>query len=1071
MRHETVFLSPPKNLFFLVELSLLSENSKGGILEKQCETYRYGESDMTKFKFEPSVLKLIEESCIPMAVYQFINKRVATVAISKAAAEMFGCASLEEAYNLMDNNMYRDVHPDDVARISDEAIRFAKEDGIYDVTYRAKGKTGYYILHAIGKHIYTEDKTRLAVVHYVDEGLYHEQGSDNTTLFSIRIDKRLNYDHLTGFPKMDLFFDMAESFYNSCLEDNINHAMLFMNYCGIKRFNQQYGYAEGDQIIRKTAELLKKHFGSDNCCRTTADHFAVYTTMDGLEEKIQILFQEIKTISEKKVPPLRVGIYDTRIDSATSHTIATLACDRAKIACDLCGEIIESQINHFNAKMLQQFEDRLYILENIDRAIENKWIQVYYQPMVRTSNDKVCTEEALARWIDPQKGMIPPLSFIPILEDYKISYKLDLYVVEQVCEKLIRQREHGVFLFPNTINLSRTDFYICDMVEEIKKRVDVAGLDRSLFIIEITESIFTDDLDYMKKQVDRFHQAGFKVWMDDFGSGYSSPSILQEINFDAIKIDKLFIDNITTNKKSRIIVNELVRLFSGLQCETIAEGVETEKQITFLKEIGCSLLQGYYYHKPSPQSELFELYNNNYHLTLENPKESEYYSIVGNINLYDVSNASLGAFDGLQHYFDTIPMFIGEAGEQGLRLIRGNKSFRDFMNHYYPKLYRAGFLPYSGTMDVGYEFTSAIKNCKENGSQIVVDVQTERGAVIHVFIRRIATNPETAAVALAIVILGYVEKNSELKQKHELDLIHQERKAYRRITALAGDYICLYTVDPKTDHFVEFSGTRAFQNLGVPVEGENFFEQSIKRSSKAVFIEDQDLYLSMFSKEKVLKEIESKGLFTLNYRLMLDGVPKHVCLKAALIDEESGQQLIVGLLDTDAQVKKDMEYNRKLMAARDIANLDTLTGLKNKHAYVDLESHLNVLIEEKSVPDFAIIVFDINDLKEINDTRGHQAGDQYIKDGCRRICNAFKHSPVFRIGGDEFVAIAQGDDYKNVDELFKKFRETNEKNVGTGAVVIASGMKKRHNEKNVAAVFEKADKEMYQNKKHLKGQT
>ena len=721
--------------------------------------------------------------------------------------------------------------------------------------------------------------------------------------------------------------------------------------------------------------------------------------------------------------------------------------------------------------VLKQYEDRVYILNNIDRAIENKWIQVYYQPMVRTSNDKVCTEEALARWIDPQKGMIPPLSFIPILEDYKISYKLDLYVVEQVCKKLNAQRDYGMFVVPNTINLSRTDFYVCDMVKEIKKRVDAAGIDHNLIIIEITESILIDDLDYMKIQIDRFHKEGFTVWMDDFGSGYSSPSILQDIPFDAIKIDKLFIDNITTNENSRILVNEFVRLFTGLQCESVAEGVETIEQVNFLKEIGCSQLQGYYYHKPVPYSVLCELFDTKHPLTYENPSETEYYSKVGAVNLYDVSNASLGAFDGLQHYFDTIPMFIGEAGEQGLRLIRGNKSFRDFMNHYYPKLYRAGFLPYSGTMDVGYEFTSAIKNCKENGSQIVVDVQTERGAVIHVFIRRIATNPETAAVALAIVILGYVEKNSELKQKQELDLIHQERKAYRRITALAGDYICLYTVDPKTDHFIEFSATRAFQNIGVPVEGENFFGQSIKRSSKAVFIEDQDLYLSMFSKEKVLKEIESKGIFTLNYRLMLDGVPKHVCLKAALIDEESGQQLIVGLLDTDAQVKKDMEYNRKLMAARDIANLDTLTGLKNKHAYVDLESHLNVLIEEKSVPDFAIIVFDINDLKKINDTRGHQAGDQYIKDGCRRICNAFKHSPVFRIGGDEFVAIAQGDDYKNVDELFKEFRETNEKNVGTGAVVIASGMKKRHNEKNVAAVFEKADKEMYKNKKHLKGQT
>lgn len=1029
--------------------------------------YRYGESDMTKFKYDKKELKLIEESCIPMAVYQFIDKRVVTVAISKAAAEMFNCASLEEAYDLMDNNMYRDVHPDDIARISDEALSFATEDGIYDTHYRTKGPEGYYILHAIGKHIYKEGGIRLAVIQYINEGLYHESTNKNT-LFSITIDKRLNYDHLTGFPKMDYFFEMSEAFHQNCLEENIDHVMIFFDFCGIKDFNQKYGYAEGDMVIRETAKLLSTYFGSDHCCRTTADHFAVYTYLKDIEIKLKNIFKDVKNISDKKVPPLRVGIYDARISAAASNPNATLACDRAKIACDLCGDITESTYKFYDVKMLKQFEDRLYVLDNIDLAIEKEWIEVHYQPMVRTSNGKVCTEEALARWMDPTKGFIPPLSFIPILEDYKISYKLDLYVVEQVCKKLNAQRDYGMFVVPNTINLSRTDFYICDMVEEIKNRVDAAGIDHSLIIIEITESILIDDLDYMKIQIDRFHKEGFTVWMDDFGSGYSSPSILQEIPFDAVKIDKLFIDNITTNENSRILVNEFVRLFSGLQCESIAEGVETIEQVNFLKEIGCSQLQGYYYHKPVPYSVLCELFDKKDPLTYENPDETDYYSKVGTVNLYDVSNASLGSLDGMHHYFDAIPMFIGEAGEHELRLIRGNKSFRDFMNHYYPKLYSLGVLPYSSTMDIGYEFTSAIQSCKENGNQIIVDVQTERGAIIHIFIRRIATNPKTNAVALAIVILGYVENNAELTQKQELELIRHERKAYRRITALSGDYICLYTVDVDTDHYVEFSATRDFQKFSLPLEGEDFFNQTLKYATNTVFIEDQDLFHSMFSKQKVLTDIKEKGLYSLNYRLIVNGTPKHVSLKAALIEEENGQELIVGILDTDAQVKKDIEYNKKLMAARDIANIDPLTGLKNKHAYVDLEAHLDKMIDEKSVPDFAIIVFDINDLKEINDMRGHQAGDQYIIDGSRRICNAFKHSPVFRVGGDEFVAIAQGDDYKNADTLLKKFQETNLKNVGTGAVVIASGMKKRRDEKSVAAVFEKADKQMYLNKRHLK---
>jgi hypothetical protein len=146
---------------------------------------------------------------------------------------MFGCASLEEAYDLMDNNMYRDVHPDDIARISDEALSFATEDGIYDTHYRTKGPEGYYILHAIGKHIYKEGGIRLAVIQYINEGLYHE-GTDKNSLFSITIDKRLNYDHLTGFPKMDHFFEMSEAFHQNCLEENIDHIMIFSIFAALR---------------------------------------------------------------------------------------------------------------------------------------------------------------------------------------------------------------------------------------------------------------------------------------------------------------------------------------------------------------------------------------------------------------------------------------------------------------------------------------------------------------------------------------------------------------------------------------------------------------------------------------------------------------------------------------------------------------------------------------------------------------------------------------------------------------------------------------------------------------------
>ena len=156
------------------------------------------------------------------------------------------------------------------------------------------------------------------------------------------------------------------------------------------------------------------------------------------------------------------------------------------------------------------------------------------------------------------------------------------------------------------------------------------------------------------------------------------------------------------------------------------------------------------------------------------------------------------------------------------------------------------------------------------------------------------------------------------------------------------------------------------------------------------------------------------------------------------------------------------------MAAREEANIDELTGVKNKHAYVDMEQSLDKDIAEGGCPEFAIAVFDLNDLKHINDTKGHQAGDRYIREGCRIICKAFTHSPVFRLGGDEFAVIVGSGDYERLDENMEKIHRTNLRNKAAGKAVVAAGVSRFARNRNVAAVFARADKEMYKNKAELK---
>ena len=318
------------------------------------------------------------------------------------------------------------------------------------------------------------------------------------------------------------------------------------------------------------------------------------------------------------------------------------------------------------------------------------------------------------------------------------------------------------------------------------------------------------------------------------------------------------------------------------------------------------------------------------------------------------------------------------------------------------------------------------------------------------------------------IIIGVNNVDAQMKMQEEAARIQEERITYSRITALSGGYIGIYTVDPVTDYYEEYSATRDYEGLGIAKKGEDFFGHSRQEIRRLLYPEDLDRVLSMLTKENVMREIEQNGVFELIYRLMINDTPTYVSLKVAMVEEKGGKRLIAGVSNIDARMRREQEYAKNLTQARNQANRDALTGVKNKHAYADTEAQLDRHIKEKQSVEFAISIFDVNGLKKVNDTQGHQAGDQYIRKGCQIICNIFKHSPVFRIGGDEFAVISQGDDYKNAESLLEKVAELNEKNAATGDVTLAGGMSKYCNDSSVADVFKRADALMYENKKMLK---
>jgi len=328
---------------------------------------------------------------------------------------------------------------------------------------------------------------------------------------------------------------------------------------------------------------------------------------------------------------------------------------------------------------------------------------------------------------------------------------------------------------------------------------------------------------------------------------------------------------------------------------------------------------------------------------------------------------------------------------------------------------------------------------------------------------------------LRVFVIGdekeeYRKEAEQAKHRLAEERMEEERIAYARINSLNGSFLVIYVVDPSAGWYREYSSSTGFEFFSIPKEGADFFTTARENGRKVVYPADLERFLSLFTKENVMAEIGKTGLFAMNYRLVIDSKPHYVQLKAALVDEKDGLRLIVGVNDIDFVVRQEEEYKRQIEKAQNEVNFDALTGARSKHAYLEAEDELNVKIKGKEHINFAIAIFDVNDLKKINDTFGHHAGDQYIRDAYSVIRASFVSSSIFRVGGDEFAVIVKDRDYECIDDIIDKIREHNIQALKIGGVVVACGMSRYDKDESVDPVFGRADQDMYENKYILKSQ-
>ncbi|MCR4955132.1 MAG: EAL domain-containing protein [Lachnospiraceae bacterium] len=712
---------------------------------------------MKKYEYDKNEQKLMRKSPIPYVVYQFVHNKVVIISFSDGFSDLIG-VKRKEAGEALKGHMHNNIHPKDVARVGDLLHEFVAGAPYYDVVYRykAKGDAHYKLLHAYGKHFNTADGTELSIVWYMEEGCFAQTNSEDGELLDelknlakkTMIARENHYDLLTGLPNMSYFFTLATEGRNAMNKKGKTTAFLFVDIIGMKFFNSKYGMEEGENLIHALGRLLVHHFGLDCCGRFGRDHFVVYADAEGLKQKLTALFKDVKVANNKRSSPIRVGIYEDIYGDVS----VSLACDRAKIACDQDKNTYVSSYHFYDEELRKKSMMRDYVLTHLDDALSEGWIQVYYQPIIRSVSGMVCNEEALARWKVPDGMNLSPGEFIRVLEDAKLIYKLDLRVVELVIAHMKEKEEAGIELVPVSVNLSRHDLFLCDMVKEISTRMDKAGLDHSLLNVEITESVTGVDVEFLKKVIIKFHRAGFKVWMDDFGSEYSSLNTLHEFDFDLVKFDIKFMKDVETSDKTKIILSQLIEMAAKLGVETIVEGVETAEQAGILLKMGCHKQQGFFYQKPLSIGQLVEVYTKGNGLIREKKQERSYYRTISMVSLLkpDIKEEGL-----IGTCFTMVPVGVIEYRDDEFYILRGNKTYVDF-------LYKADFVSDKKKLQNSQvlirmpepNFVAAVKKAVASDSWVELYNSVENGIKSNVLLRKVSEDPVTKAVAIMIIVLA-----------------------------------------------------------------------------------------------------------------------------------------------------------------------------------------------------------------------------------------------------------------------------------------------------------------------------
>ncbi len=413
-------------------------------------------------------------------------------------------------------------------------------------------------------------------------------------------------DELTGLFNKEFFFEYGK------LLDNQNEILMDALVLDVNRFhivNELYGKAYGDLVLKKIGSFIHNIVNTKEgglACRSESNCFCIYLPhSDDLKIKLQSYISQVNEVIIDHKISIRIGIY---LDDGNSLNMEE-KFDRAKLACQKLRSTYSTAFDFYDEK-LHSKELRLERLVNdFNKAIKEKQFKVFYQPKYNILKEKahLTSCEALVRWFHPEFGLVSPFEFISLFEENGLIQDLDRYVWAEAASKVKEWKDKYSITIPVSVNVSRIDIFNPNLENILDELLNKNSIQSKDLLLEITESAYTDNSKQIIETINALRNKGFMIEMDDFGNGYSSLNMLTTLPIDALKLDMKFIKNICIDKKSCRLVEIMIEISKMLEVPVIAEGVETKEQLELLKEMGCDIVQGYYFSKPIPDYEFEEL--------------------------------------------------------------------------------------------------------------------------------------------------------------------------------------------------------------------------------------------------------------------------------------------------------------------------------------------------------------------------------------------------------------------------------------------------------------------------------